>query len=64
MPRSAYYQLVDRALGGELDSRLETWRRARVSKRAAAALLCEELGGISINPDTIRRWMNQKGRAA
>jgi hypothetical protein len=66
MTRSAYYQLVDRALDGELEARLDMWIRARISKRAAAALLNEELGiDPPIHPDTIRRWMaDLKRRAA
>ena len=67
MTRSAYYQLVDRALNGELEARLALWSRARLSKRAAAALLNDELGiDPPISADTVRRWMKsaQNGRAA
>lgn len=57
MTETALFQLVDRALGGGLRALLTTWKRAGVSKRAAANLLAVELHGIEISPDTIRRWM-------
>lgn len=57
MTQTALYRLVNLALGGELESNLRMWNRAGLSKRAAAALLREALGGIEISPDTVRRWM-------
>lgn len=57
MERTALFQLVDRALGGQLEAMLRSWVRAGVSRRAAAKLLTEALDGVQIAPETIRRWM-------
>lgn len=68
MERTALFQLVDRALEGQLVALLRSWARAGVSRRAAAKLLTEALNGIQIAPETIRRWMadldDENGRAA
>lgn len=66
--RTALFQLVDRALDGELEGLLRSWTRAGVSRRAAARLLTEALEGIQIAPETVRRWMadlaDENGAAA
>lgn len=68
MERTALFQLVDRALQGQLESLLRSWLRAGVSRRSAAKLLTEALDGIQIAPETVRRWMveldDEDGRAA
>ncbi len=60
--RSALYRLADLALDGGLDEKLITWARAGVSRRVASRLLAEELGGIEIAPETVRRWMAEASR--
>lgn len=57
MDRSSLFQLVDRATDGRLEELLRNWAAAGVSRRAAAALLAQELGGIEISSETVRRWM-------
>lgn len=57
MERTALYKLADRVLGGRLEHMLRTWARAGVSRRSAAKLLTDALGGIEISPETLRRWM-------
>jgi hypothetical protein len=59
MERTALYKLADRVLGGRLEHMLRTWARAGVSRRAAAKLLTDALGGIEISPETVRRWMTE-----
>ncbi len=55
--RTALYLLTDRALTGQLDLLLVRWARAKASRRVAAHLLAEELGGgVWINPTTVQRW--------
>jgi hypothetical protein len=55
--QSALFLLCDRALEGRLEVLLRSWSRARVSRRAAARLLADELDGIEVNPVTVQRWM-------
>jgi hypothetical protein len=55
--QSALFLLCDRALEGRLEALLLSWRRAKVSRRAAARLLHDELDGIEVNPVTVQRWM-------
>ena len=54
--QTALHLLVDRVLDGQLDEMLLRWARAGASRRVAARLLTEELGGIEINPTTVQRW--------
>jgi hypothetical protein len=57
MERTALFKLIDKALDGQLEELLRSWARAGVSRRAAARLLTDALGGIEIAPETVRRWM-------
>jgi len=59
MERSTLYLLTDRVLDGQLGPLLERWTEDRLSRRHAARLLTERLGGIPISPDTVRRWMDE-----
>lgn len=56
---SSMFCLVDLALGHTLKAQLAAWHRAGVSKRAAAALLTEQLDGIPISHETVGRWMRE-----
>lgn len=56
--RSALYLLTDRALDGRLEELLRRWRDAGVTRRTAARLLAQELDGIEISFETVRRWIN------
>jgi len=57
--RTALYLLTDRALNGQLDALLRRWVAAGVTRRTAARLLADELGGIEISTETVRRWINE-----
>lgn len=59
MKRSALFRLADRAVGGQLEAMIRSWVRAGVSRRAAARLLADALGGIEIDPNTVARWMRE-----
>lgn len=59
MERTALFKLIDQALDGRLEELLCSWVRAGVSRRSAARLLTEALGGIEIAPETVRRWMRE-----
>lgn len=65
---SALYLLADRALDGQLEDLLRRWRDAGVTRRTAARLLAQELDGIEISYETVRRWINdlaeENGEAA
>jgi hypothetical protein len=63
MERTALFKLIDQALDGQLEDLLRSWARAGVSRRAAARLLTDSLGGIEIAPETVRRWMRELGEA-
>lgn len=56
MATTTMFQLADQILDGQLEALLRSWQRAGVSRRAAAKLLSEALGGIDIDPLTITRW--------
>lgn len=62
MERSPLYQLADRALDGNLRVLLARWSEDRLSRRHAARLLSERLGGVTISPDTVARWMRETAR--
>lgn len=59
MKPSTAFLLADFALSGALADKLRSWDQAGVSRRAAAALLTQELGGIQIAPNTVDRWTKQ-----
>ena len=50
------FQLADRALGGQLESKIRRWRDAGVSLRSIQALLTEELG-VKPALETVRQWV-------
>lgn len=54
--RGTFYQLVDLAIGGDLEEHLRRWGRARVPYRAMARLIQDETG-VRISDETIRRWV-------
>jgi hypothetical protein len=56
MERTALFLLADRALDGQLESKLRLWAEAGVSRRAASRLLFAELG-VELDPVTVSRWM-------
>ena len=49
--------LVDLALGGELDDLLKSWADARVSAHAATRLLAQRIGGIELDHRTVMKWL-------
>lgn len=56
------FQLADKALDGQLEQKLRTWRAAGISLRSVQALLEMELG---VRPalETVRGWVKQADAA-
>lgn len=60
------YRLADRILDGGLEAKLRRWRAAGVSLRSIQLLL-EELLGVRLALETVRRWvhdLDEDGEAA
>lgn len=61
MTRRAMFPLIDRALGGDLESRLREWRSTTPPtsfERIAHELRAED---VVVSSETVRRWCNDLG---
>lgn len=61
MTRRAMFPLIDRALGGDLESRLREWRSTTPPtsfERIAHELRSED---VAVSSETVRRWCNDLG---
>lgn len=58
--RGSLKELVDLALGGNLERRLRDWRAWGASHRWIARRLGEDLAAVGVRPvsrETVRRWL-------